>query len=52
MTEFIELVIPSVYEAYREMLKGERTKPIDAAFKYMFRRFRINIYKGIKLKNT
>lgn len=47
ITEFIELVIPSVYVAYREMLKGERTRPIDAAFKYMFRRFRINIYKGM-----
>ncbi len=45
--EFVELVIPSVMDAYRDMREGRRIEPIDAAFKYMFRRFRLNIYKGM-----
>lgn len=45
--EFIELVIPSILEEYKKMRAKKRINPIDGAFRYMFRRFRINIYLGI-----
>lgn len=45
--EFIELVIPGVTEEYTAFRERRRINPIDGAFKYMFRRFRINIYKGM-----
>lgn len=45
--EFIELVIPSVLEEYIALRNRKRINPIDAAFKYMGRRFRINIYRGM-----
>ena len=45
--EFIELVIPSMMDDYVALREKRRTNPIDGAFKYMFRRFRINIYRGM-----
>ena len=45
--EFIELVIPGVVEEYTAFRERRRINPIDGVFKYMFRRFRINIYKGM-----
>ena len=40
--EFIELVIPGLLDDYIALRDKRRTNPIDGAFKYMFRRFRIN----------
>lgn len=45
--EFIELVIPGMLDDYMALREKRRTNPIDGAFKYMFRRFRINIYRGM-----
>ena len=45
--EFVELVIPGILDDYRALREKRRTNPIDGAFKYMFRRFRINIYRGM-----
>jgi len=45
--EFIELVIPELLDEYQKMREKKRIEPIDGAFKYMFRRFRINIYLGM-----
>ena len=45
--EFIELVIPNAFDDYRAMREKRRINPIDRAFKYMSRRFRINIYRGM-----
>lgn len=45
--EFIELVVPNVLNDYTALRERRRTNPIDGAFKYMFRRFRINIYRGM-----
>lgn len=45
--EFIELVIPAMTEDYTALREKRRINPIDGAFRYMFRRFRINIYKGM-----
>lgn len=45
--EFVELVIPSILNEYQKMREKKRTEPIDGAFKYMFRRFRLNIYLGM-----
>ena len=45
--EFIELVIPGLLDDYIALRDKRRTNPIDGAFKYMFRRFRINIYRGM-----
>lgn len=45
--EFVEIVIPSILEDYTSLREKKRTNPIDGAFKYMFRRFRINIYRGM-----
>lgn len=45
--EFIELVIPGMMDDYLALREKRRTNPIDGAFKYMFRRFRINIYRGM-----
>lgn len=44
---FIELVTPNLLDEYRKMREKQRIEPIDGAFKYMFRRFRINIYLGM-----
>ena len=46
--EFVELVTPELLGEYRKMREKKRIEPIDGAFKYMFRRFRINIY-GINM---
>ena len=45
--EFIERDVPSVFPAYRDMRENRRINPIDGAFKFMDRRFRINIYLGM-----
>ncbi|MBS7306102.1 MAG: Flp pilus assembly complex ATPase component TadA [Lachnospiraceae bacterium] len=45
--EFVELVTPELLGEYRKMREKKRIEPIDGAFKYMFRRFRINIYLGM-----
>lgn len=45
--EFVELVIPAMTEDYTALREKRRINPIDGAFRYMFRRFRINIYKGM-----
>lgn len=45
--EFIELVIPSMLDDYMALRMKRRANPIDGAFKYMFRRFRINVYRGM-----
>ena len=45
--EFIELVTPNLLEAYIALRVRKQMNPIDGAFKYMFRRFRINIYRGM-----
>lgn len=45
--EFVELVIPDILNEYRKIREKKRIEPIDGAFKYMFRRFRINIYLGM-----
>jgi len=45
--EFIELVTPELLDEYQKMREKKRIEPIDGAFKYMFRRFRINIYLGM-----
>ena len=46
MDAFIELSVPSIIENYKLMRSKELTNPIDAAFKFMDRRFRLNIYRG------
>ena len=45
--ELVELLTPNLTEAYKKMRNRRRNYPIDGAFKYMFRRFRINIYMGM-----
>ena len=45
--EFVELVTPELLGEYQKMREKKRIEPIDGAFKYMFRRFRINIYLGM-----
>lgn len=45
--EFIEIVIPGIYRDYTELRDQKRKNPIDGAFRYMSRRFRINIYRGM-----
>ena len=45
--EFIELVVPKILDDYIALRENRRTNPIDGAFKYMFRRFRLNIYRGM-----
>lgn len=45
--EFVELIIPGILDEYIALRDKRRTNPIDGAFKYMFRRFRINIYRGM-----
>lgn len=45
--EFVEVCVPSVLQAYRDMREKRRINPIDGAFKFMERRFRINIYLGM-----
>lgn len=45
--EFIELVTPNLLEEYIALRDRKRMNPVDGAFKYMFRRFRINIYRGM-----
>lgn len=45
--EFIEIVTPEILEGYKELREKKRKKPIDGAFKYMFRRFRYNVYLGM-----
>lgn len=45
--EFIELVTPNLLISYTAIRDKKSMNPIDGAFKYMFRRFRINIYRGM-----
>lgn len=45
--EFVELVTPEILGEYQKMREKKRIEPIDGAFKYMFHRFRINIYLGM-----
>jgi len=45
--DFIETAVQSVIPAYRDMREKKRINPIDGAFKFMDRRFRINIYLGL-----
>ena len=45
--EFVELVIPSMLEEYKKLREKKRINPIDGAFRYMFRRFRVNVYLGV-----
>lgn len=44
---FVELEVPNVLNAYEELRNRKRINPIDGAFKFDERRFRINIYLGI-----
>ena len=44
---FIELEIPTILSSYEELRKRKRMNPIDGAFKFNDRRFRINIYLGL-----
>ena len=45
--EFIEKCVSSIFQSYRDMREKRRINPIDGAFKFMERRFRINIYLGM-----
>lgn len=45
--EFIELVTPGLLNEYIALREKHKTNPIDGAFKYMSRRFRLNIYRGM-----
>ena len=45
--EFVEVVVPEMLKEYIRLRGRKRTEPIDGAFRYMFRRFRINIYLGM-----
>lgn len=47
INEFVELVIPGMLDDYIDLREKRRINPIDGAFKYMFRRFRINIYRSM-----
>ena len=42
---FVEM--PSVLNAYEALRQGKRINPIDGAFKFEERRFRVNIYLGL-----
>lgn len=44
---FIEIEIPTILSSYEELRERKRMNPIDGAFKFNDRRFRINIYLGI-----
>ena len=44
---FIEIEIPTILSSYEEIRKRKRMNPIDGAFKFNDRRFRINIYLGL-----
>lgn len=45
--EFIELIIPHILNEYIALRDKKRMPPVDGAFKYLHRRFRINIYRGM-----
>ena len=47
INEFIEIVMPGIYGDYTAFRNQKRKNPIDGAFRYMSRRFRINIYRGM-----
>lgn len=47
INEFIEIVIPEMLDKYKMLRDGRSKEPIDGAFFYMSRRFRINIYRSI-----
>ena len=44
---FVEIEMPTILESYEELRNRKRINPIDGAFKFDDRRFRINIYIGI-----
>lgn len=44
---FVEIEMPSVLNAYEALRQGQRINPIDGAFKFEERRFRVNIYLGL-----
>lgn len=44
---FIELIAPEILNEYNELRGKQRKKPIDGAFKFMFHRFRFDIYLGM-----
>lgn len=44
---FVEIEMPSVLNAYEALRQGKRINPIDGAFKFEERRFRVNIYLGL-----
>ncbi len=45
--EFIIETIPQIEKEYKNLRENRRINPIDGAFKYMKRRFRMNIYRGM-----
>ena len=47
INKFIETVIPEMLNEYRALRECKSKEPIDGAFFYMSRRFRINIYRSV-----
>ena len=47
INKFIETVIPEMLNEYRALRERKSKEPIDGAFFYMSRRFRINIYRSV-----
>lgn len=43
---FVKLEIPSMLNLYTELREGRRINPIDGAFKFDDRRFRVNVYNS------
>ena len=45
--EFIELITPHILDEYMALRENRRINPVDGAFEYKHRRFRVNIYRGM-----
>lgn len=45
--EFVELMIPQLFHEYKSLREKKSINPIDGAFQYLDRRFRLNIYRGM-----
>ncbi len=44
---FVDAVIPQIKDEYKALREKRTINPIDGAFKYLGRRFRVNIYRGL-----
>lgn len=45
--EWVELFVPNVQTVYAKLRSKQQMTPIDSAFQYASRRFRMNVYRGM-----